>query len=238
MFVHHLTVRCDGGRFRLDDDTRRLYLRTLGAVLARSDWRLLSYCLMSSHVHLGAEAGRDPIDDWLVPLHATVERAAGDPPLWASRYEVVIAEDARFASHMISYQHNNPVRAGVANTAWDSAWSSHRAYLRLAPRPAWLDARCGLALCGLPDDAVGRSRFDETTHRRSLVRRDHWLSPEHVTVAAAGTRTLLRCPDATPLPIPAPGDTRPESKPAALREPVPVPITREHARGVPMPTPR
>ena len=39
---------------------------------------------------------------------------------------------------LIRYVHNNPVRAGVVERASESDWSSHRAYLGLAPTPDWL----------------------------------------------------------------------------------------------------
>lgn len=234
MTLVHATVRFCGGAPRFAEDADRdLYLRHLGICVQRTDWLLLSYCLMDDCIHLGLEAGDAPIDVLVQPLHAALARRwRSDSPVFERRYELAVADDEAFAGHLISFHHNAPVRAGVAATAWDSDWTSHGAYLRLAPRPPWLAAARGLALCGLPDDAAGRMRFDETTHRRSLISSEHWLSPEYVTLLAAGKRTLLRTPDATPIPYRI-GDTEPQSRPAFLRDPIPVPVTREHRRGRP-----
>jgi len=225
--VHATVGFCDGAPRFTRDAHRLVYLRCLGLCVQRTDWRVLSYCLMDDRIHLGLEAGEAPLDALVQPLHAGLTRRWSDgSPVFARRYELAVTDDRPFAGHMISFHHNAPVRAGVATTAWDSAWSSHRAYLRLAPRPSWLSAARGLLLCGLADDAAGRMRFDEATHRRSVIAAAHWLSPEYVTLLAAGKRTLLRTPDATPVPLRR-GDTQPESRPAFLREPIPVPITRE-----------
>ena len=52
----------------------------------------------------------------------------------------------------------NPVRARMAKTAEDYGWSSARAHLGLAPRPAWLD----------PLTSKGTAQFQR-----------HWPTPAH-----------------------------------------------------------
>jgi hypothetical protein len=171
MRIHHLSIRVREGEVCLADDHGRAeYLGLLEQQLRCSDWRLLSYCVMPAQVCLGFEGGAAPLQTVVYPLHGEIgdllEHAVGSAPA--------------FASHMISFHHNEPVRARLANTAWDSPWTSHRAYLRLARRPAWLDVARGLALCGSADTEDGRRGLDEATHRRSLIGGAHWLSPEHV----------------------------------------------------------
>ena len=62
--VQHIISRFVDRRFRLrDDGPRREYLRRLAAGLQRSDWRLLGYALMGSHVHLVAVAGEVRVGD-------------------------------------------------------------------------------------------------------------------------------------------------------------------------------
>jgi DNA-binding XRE family transcriptional regulator len=48
------------------------------------------------------------------------------------------------AASTIGYIHNNPVRAGLVGRARDSEWTSHRAYVGLAPTPSWLHIEDGM----------------------------------------------------------------------------------------------
>lgn len=152
--TYHVISRFVDKRWYLEtDEDRELYLRLLGTALRESDWRLLAYALMSSHTHLEVIAGFTAFGALMKRVHAPFarivnERRAGLGPLFADRpaaWGLRTADEGR----AIAYIHNNPVRANVASSARDSAWTSHRAYIGLAPRPAWLAVDEGLARCGV-----------------------------------------------------------------------------------------
>lgn len=150
--VYHVISRFVDRDWRLRDQAERTnYLRLLGRALQRSDWRCLSYALMSSHIHLAMVAGEQPMWCWLKRVHSPFanwlnkqHRRLG--PLFANRPNVwgVRPENVR---DLIAYIHNNPVRAGVVAQARDSRWTSHAEYVGRAPAPPWLDVAEGLRRC-------------------------------------------------------------------------------------------
>jgi hypothetical protein len=72
---------------------------------------------------------------------------------------VLVEEDA-YLLELVRYVHNNPVRAGVARSAADCDWTSHRAYLGLSAVPDWLSAADVLGLFA-SDPERARRAFDE-----------------------------------------------------------------------------
>lgn len=154
--VHHLISRFVAQEYFIQTAEQRLaYLSTLGLYLAHSDWRCVSYAIMSNHIHLGVIAGRQSLASWLRPAH-------GDFAQWINaQRERIGAVFVRGPSrsmyqpgrvrHLIAYIHRNPVRAGVVEAAAQTDWTSHRAYLGLAHKPSWLDVELGLQLCGMKD---------------------------------------------------------------------------------------
>ncbi len=201
--VHHITAGFVNGEFRMRGPRERdEYLRRLAAALRRTDWKLLSYVLMSSHAHLGAESGETPVQELMLSLQGgfggwinVVHGRSG--PVWADRFYEIIGDAASFAAHMITYHHNNPVRADVVDSPEQSDWSSHAAYLDPLRRPSFLDVRRGLELCGFEDDAGGRAAFHRFTLERIAVGRIEWMKPEWVG------RVLSRARRASGLPVEA-----------------------------------
>jgi REP element-mobilizing transposase RayT len=162
--VQHIISRFVDREFRLEcNRTRDEYLRRVPAAIARTDWTVLAFALMSSHVHWALRAGSRPSAAFIKPLHtgfagwlnATQGRLG---PVFADRHRSVTCEGESAAS-LLAYIHNNPVRAGVVSNPSDSSWTSHRAYLGLAAAPKWLDVEGGLQLCGFPVTTTGRDAF-------------------------------------------------------------------------------
>jgi len=149
--TYHLISRfADRRWFFQGDDERARYLTLLGRALRESDWTCISYALMSSHIHLGMVAGESRLENW-------AKRAHGPFATWMNlRHDRIGSvfvrgpKDHAVPPHrtaaLIGYIHNNPVRANVVARANDSTWTSHRAYLGLAPKPAWLDTELGMSL--------------------------------------------------------------------------------------------
>ena len=157
--IYHQISRFVGGEWFMQTDVeRRGYLFLLERALAETDWRCFAYALMSSHIHLGLIAGTNPLKDWLAPMHT-------DFALWINQRRegriggvfVKGPDEYEFqpkgTGRLISYIHNNPVRAGVVSHPSESDWTSHRAYLGLAPRPHWLAVERGLELSGFETGA-------------------------------------------------------------------------------------
>jgi hypothetical protein len=176
----HVISRFVNGEFRIADDIeRREYLRRAGLALAKSDWRIVSFAIMSSHPHLGAIAGAHPFAQWAHPLHSGFatwlnKRQNRFGPVFAERPKTIVL-DIGCVGRLIAYHHNNPVHAGLVGAARDSTWTSHQAYLDRVSPSQWLDVRLGLDLCGFSDDPLGREQFDRFVQDAQTLPHDSLL---------------------------------------------------------------
>ena len=172
--VYHLISRFVAREFFVESSVeRRTYLSLLGLMIERSDWRCFSYAIMSNHIHLALLAGNEPLSDWLRPTHTYFAQWINQR---RERIGAVFVKGPNFvnispegAPHVISYIHQNPVRAGVVADARDSDWTSHRAYLGLERRPPWLDVELGLALGGFADAAAFEAWSRKTRVEREAL---------------------------------------------------------------------
>lgn len=147
--VYHLIARFVAGEwFVKDDDDRDTYLRLLGRSLAETDWRCLAYAIMSNHIHLAVIAGAMQLAAWIRMVHSPfaeyVNRRDGRIGAVFTRGPSDHEVHRDGIATVIAYIHNNPVRAGVVPRARDSRWTSHAAYMGIAPAPPWLDIGEGL----------------------------------------------------------------------------------------------
>lgn len=162
--VYHLISRFIVHEWFITSDRERtLYLKLLARSLSRTDWRCLSYAIMSSHIHLAMVAGRDALHRWIRRVHTpfanTINAANGRiGALFVRGPRDIRIPDDRVGS-LLAYIHNNPVRAGVTPSAAESDWTSHRAYLDLVRRPDWLHVDEGLSRAGFSTAQA----FDEFT---------------------------------------------------------------------------
>ena len=152
--VHHVIARFVDRRWLIqDDESRENYLALLGRAMTTSDWRCLAYAIMSSHIHLAMLAGNSPPERWTRRVHPRFakwlnEHQGGLGHVFAERCDMWAVRPTDEAA-LIAYIHNNPVRAGVVENPRDSTWTSHRAYVGLAPAPSWLHVAEGLARSGI-----------------------------------------------------------------------------------------
>jgi len=152
---HHVTQR--GVRSMdvfLSDDDRMEYLRLMKAQASRFDLRVLSYCLMSNHVHLIVVPKR----------RESLAMAIGETHRLYTRY-------INFSNHVrghlfqerffscpldehhllaaVRYVERNPVRAGLVRCAWRYTWSSARFHVgKVSADPLVTDR----TLAGVVDD--------------------------------------------------------------------------------------
>ncbi|HET9992874.1 MAG TPA: hypothetical protein VFQ65_30270 [Kofleriaceae bacterium] len=177
--VHHLIWRFVERRwFITNDEERSSYLRWLGRALDESDWRCVAYAIMSSHVHIAAVAGHEPLAAWSRRVNLpfaqwTNDRLRRIGPVFADRASDY-AISAPKVANTIAYIHNNPVRAHVVEHARDSDWTSHAAYINPVIPLRWLHVSEGLALSERErdtfDDFVeGHPPDPERPARRRLV---------------------------------------------------------------------
>jgi REP element-mobilizing transposase RayT len=185
--VYHVISRfVDRDWFITSEEERTVYLSMFAEAVVKSDWRCLSYGVMSNHIHLAFLAGEQKLS-WLRDAHAPFanwmnERHDRIGPLFVRGPKDRPVEPGNVAK-VIAYIHNNPVRAKVVSSADQSNWTSHRAYLGLVRAPAWLHVDEGMRLMGFADGHA----FDQWTREPG---NDRWEEGEQEPVPPK----LLPCP--------------------------------------------
>lgn len=131
--VHHVTLRCNNREFLFTDPDHALFLGLLGEARRRFPLRLHHYCLMTNHVHLLFQVGKDDTLSkamhWLsTSFTRRFNRAAGRKGhVWEARFRSTVIEQQAYFLRCMAYVDLNPVRAGMAATPADYPWSGHRA---------------------------------------------------------------------------------------------------------------
>lgn len=184
--IVHVIIRFQRGEYILDDDASRSeYLARLGRALRQVDWKLISYALMSTHIHLAFIVGSASLAAWAQGLHTGFARWVNSRrrrkprsigAVFAGRPETRPPLPASRAPWLVAYHHNNPVRARVVASAEESSWTSHRAFMGLCPAPSFLHFEEALELCGFGADQAGRAAFGRFVARRADDHQDPSLS--------------------------------------------------------------
>ena len=115
-----------------DDEDRRTFLRLLGLSSERAGAKVLSYCLMSNHVHLLID---DPVNGlsslmhWLTSTYARHfnERWDHVGHVFRSRFSSIPIESDDQLLNVVRYIHRNPVKAHLTAAA-DYRWSSYHEF--------------------------------------------------------------------------------------------------------------
>jgi putative transposase len=111
-------------------------METLAVFRAESGVKIYGYCLMTNHVHLIVDPGRDPGN-----LGLLMKRVAGrhtrrlnwlqkrSGTIWGGRFKCSPIETERYLLTCLRYVDLNPVRARLVGSAPDYPWSSYRAHV-------------------------------------------------------------------------------------------------------------
>ena len=144
---YHVTQRGNNRQdvFFVDDD-RRVYLELLADYTSRFGLDILSYCLMSNHVHFVAVPEKE--NSLAVAMGRTDGRYAQyinrlhrrQGHLWQDRF-YSCALDQKHAVAAIRYVEQNPVRARMTRRPWTYLWSSAAAHVGEGDKWGLLDLR-------------------------------------------------------------------------------------------------
>jgi putative transposase len=187
--IYHVISRFYNREFLVtDEEERSYYLGLLGAGMEKSDAILLSWCIMSSHIHLVLKAGEDPLERLMKGINSGFAgwlnlRKDRKGAVFADRYKSVLVEEEAYLFELIRYVHNNPVRAGVVRAARQSRWSSHRAYLGLEEKPEWLNTGYLLSMFA-KYPKVARDKFERYVDEGKREKRRKDLNGEESSRAA------------------------------------------------------
>jgi REP element-mobilizing transposase RayT len=127
-----------------DKDDYKAFLQVMIESTAMWNLRISAYCLMPNHYHLLVKTPDANISRCMRHINGvytqrfnSLHRSEGQ--LFRGRYKAIIVSADDYLLRLVRYIHRNPVKAGLANKPEDYPWSSHKAYLSVAKKCAWLN---------------------------------------------------------------------------------------------------
>ena len=116
-----------------EDDDRRFFLHTLKKAKETSEFKLHAFCLMTNHVHLLLEEGKEPLEIVFKRIGSGYvkwynEKYQRTGHLFQDRFRSENVEDQRYFMTVFRYILQNPVKAGMAFEPGRYRWSSYLAY--------------------------------------------------------------------------------------------------------------
>lgn len=141
--IYHVMNRGDRREPIFRDDTdRQRFLETLSQVCVKTQWAILSYCLMGNHFHLVVETPMGNLVEgmkWFLGTYTLRfnRRHKVSGHLFSGRYKSLIVDGSGggYLKSVCDYVHLNPVRAGLLRPEqkWvEYLWSSYPQYLKPA----------------------------------------------------------------------------------------------------------
>ncbi|KAI3349217.1 transposase [Clostridium botulinum] len=136
--IYHITTRGNRkSKIFLDEQDFRVYLNKLEDSLNYYDYlkyELISYCLMSNHVHLMIKTGKEPLTRIMGRLNSTYTKYFNKKykyvgHLFQSRYFSELIKDDKQILEASRYIHLNPVRAKIVKKPEYYKWSSYSMFI-------------------------------------------------------------------------------------------------------------
>lgn len=152
--VYHITARGNRQEPIFEDDSDRgAFLGLLEREVTQQGWLLYAYCLMANHYHLLVETPEPNLVRGMRRLNGVYTQAFNRRHdrvghVLQGRYKAILVDKQEYLLELCRYVVRNPVRAGIAQTAADWAWSSYLFTAGRKPCPEWLAADRVLELFG------------------------------------------------------------------------------------------
>jgi putative transposase len=127
-YFHVFTRATGGGALVVDDGDRRHLVHQLATTADRLGWRLLAYCVMTTHYHAVVQTTTPNLSRGMQRINSVYARTFNERhgrfgTLVACRFGYRIIENDDYVAEVCRYVFMNPVRAGVVETAHAWPWN-------------------------------------------------------------------------------------------------------------------
>jgi REP element-mobilizing transposase RayT len=154
--LHHIMVRgIDKTDIFRDDEDKARFLERLSQNVEEGKCSVYAWVLMSNHVHILFQSGKDGISTtmrklltWYAQYFNRKHRRTGH--LFENRYKSILCDEDNYLIALIRYIHLNPVRANIVTTLAELdryPWSGHRTLIGKA-KHTWMDVAHVLSTFG------------------------------------------------------------------------------------------
>jgi putative transposase len=170
---HAVSNGNNGGPLVLDRVDCRIFREELDRVATKYEWKVFSWCLMTTHHHIVLQTTQEGFSAGYQELNGNHSRRTNrrhgrrDHTFRHRPFAEEIVSEAHLVAAIL-YVARNPLAAGMVMDA--AAWphGSYRAIVGLEPAPAWLAVDDVLRLFGR-DVAEARRTFANLVHARHLL---------------------------------------------------------------------
>jgi REP element-mobilizing transposase RayT len=143
--IHHVTARTPSGRLLFyDDDDHLRYLQLLAREVGHREWRVLTFCQLSNHLHVLIETPKPDLGAGFKRVNEQFarhinRRHSQSGHVFGARFYSGLVRTDRHALGCLRYIARNPIEAGICDQARDWPWSAHPALAGLTDPPPFLD---------------------------------------------------------------------------------------------------
>ncbi|MCL7749234.1 transposase [Halalkalibacter alkaliphilus] len=133
--IYHIILRGNNKQLIFEDDEdKRRFIETLKRYKQTCNYQLYAYCLMNNHIHLLMKERDEPISlvmkrinsSYVYWYNAKYQRCGH---LFQDRFKSKNVEDRAYFLTVLRYIHQNPLKAGLSQTVFDSKWTSINEYI-------------------------------------------------------------------------------------------------------------
>lgn len=134
--IYHIMVRGNEKKhIFIDDEDRARLLGIISDKAQLEDVQILSYCLMSNHIHVLIMHKNAQISRFMKRVEVTYayyfnKKYGRMGHLFQDRYKSETIDTNEYLLAAVRYIHKNPVKAGIVRSEGDYEWSSYNAYTR------------------------------------------------------------------------------------------------------------
>lgn len=154
--LHHIMIRgINKSTIFKDDHDRIRFLERLGQTVIEGKCKVYAWVLMSNHVHILFNSGKDGVSSvmrklltWYALYFNRSHRRSGH--LFENRFKSILCDEENYLLALVRYIHLNPIRAGIIRTLDELdryPWSGHRAIVGKTKYP-WMDTETVLSQFG------------------------------------------------------------------------------------------
>ena len=176
LVIHASANAVDGHPLLRDDDDRVRYFELLAEEVERSKWTILSWCFMTTHVHLLLRLEKRSLSSGFHRLQSRYAKAYNRRyrrrgVVWQRRFHTSLVHTDWHLFEAVRYIALNPVRAKMVDAPEDWAWSSYGSLIGVYWEDALVDEDALLGLFAR-NRAIARSRLREFVEEKDL--RERW----------------------------------------------------------------
>ncbi|ARK32383.1 Transposase IS200 like protein [Halalkalibacter krulwichiae] len=136
--IYHIIQRGVNQQVIFEDEEDKVrFLETLKRYKEKCQFELYGYCLMNNHVHLLLKEGEEPISMIIKRISSSYvywynQKYDRYGHLFQGRFKSENVEDRAYFLSVLKYIHQNPLKAGLAQSVFHSPWTSMEEYIQRA----------------------------------------------------------------------------------------------------------